>query len=594
MHSRAVRALCCAWLLCLAGWGAALEGITRAVGIDSPGIGSSQYGYLVYLPPGYDQDANHTTWPLWIFLEGAGEGGPGTVASMSSTSSGLVRHGPMRELWRLTEEFDDTVAPDYPMIVISPQINDGGTDIPKLDQFISAMLATYRIDAERVVLSGMSSGGSLAMDYTSHSATYAQRLAGSMPIVSNRIYPTDGTGPDAARNAAKTHLWFITSYGNLAASLSSEDEWCDAIAQVLVSPAIPSPPVMMIAHPATVGALGDVEDRTATLSATGAWTWRAGSIATSATFSNRRRVGAFQPDDTSALMLGMYKDGGHVIWQDAVNNPAVLNWIVTRERQRPWSGLPLSIPGTIQAEDFDRGGPGRGFSEATPGNQGGSTYRQRSWPQWTRPAPAYRLRYDPAAVDEPVDVSAAGDVIQVEMSRGEWLAYSTLIAQDGRYEVTVSASSTVGALMHLSVDGADVTGPISISDTGGTGRVRTTALVIVELTAGHRQVRMMLDDGSAGIDKLNVSMFVPPPPPVIIEPGPVPPPKPEPEPQPEPLPQQPQPEPKPLPEPPPEPVSSPDDSGDGCGGGSGLVGLAGFLALVGLSRRRARGDRSRR
>ena len=37
----------------------------------------------------------------------------------------------------------------------------------------------------------------------------------------------------------------------------------------------------------------------------------------------------------------------------------------------PFSGVPIAIPGTIQAEDFDNGGEGVGYHDASTGNSGG-------------------------------------------------------------------------------------------------------------------------------------------------------------------------------------------------------------------------------
>ena len=487
----------------------ALEGTKLEVGKDTPLIGNSPMGYLAYLPPGYYSDTT-TKWPLWIFVEGLGEGGPGTVAGLLSPNNGVVRHGPMRELWRPwagNGNYDWATPHDYPMIVMSPQAGEasngyrGVMDIAKLDQFLTAMLSTYRIDPDRVVLTGMSTGGGDTVFYTSYRAANARRLAGCISMVGTKNYPTDGSGPAAAANLSLTNMWLMTAFDDLGGggTVYTTYAWSNAIAKALGAPDAPKAENIYPYSPG--GTVASPYHQNASLNAAKSWTWRQG------TTPDRRGDGAFLTDDSSQLMLGMYRNGGHGIWQDAINNPAVLNWIITRQRQLPFAGTPVLIPGLVQAETFDRGGPGRGFNEMTPGNQGNSAFRQRILPQWSRSAPTNELIYANTAVNEAVEVSEQAGQIYAVLDPKEWLAYASDAAMSGSYSVTLRASSTAGAVVRLLWDEVDVTGPITVPATGGEASF-ADLVRSVTLIEGKKLLKLLVSSGTVSVDSLAFSLPV--------------------------------------------------------------------------------------
>ncbi len=86
-------------------------------------------------------------------------------------------------------------------------------------------------------------------------------------------------------------------------------------------------------------------------------------------------------------------------------------------------GSPFSIPGTIEAEDFDIGGEGLTYHDSDPQNVGG----------------AYRMA-------EGVDIESRPDggfhIAYVEA--GEWLEYTVDVQQSGPYTVTTSVASLDG------------------------------------------------------------------------------------------------------------------------------------------------------
>ena len=109
-----------------------------------------QLDYLIHLPADYDVEADRT-WPLVIFLHGAGERG--------NDLEKLKKWGPPKFIEEQTLPAELQQA-----IIVSPQCpadqwwaND--TMIASLDQMFADILADHAVDIDRVYLTGVSMGG---------------------------------------------------------------------------------------------------------------------------------------------------------------------------------------------------------------------------------------------------------------------------------------------------------------------------------------------------------------------------------------------------------------------------------------------------
>jgi len=143
-----------------------------------------------------------------------------------------------------------------------------------------------------------------------------------------------------------------------------------------------------------------------------------------------------------------------------------------------FTGLPQSIPGIIQAEDFDGGGEGVGFRDTDASNNGGQ-YRATA-----------------------VDVETAGDSPGAYnvgwTSAGEWLNYSVNVAADGLYTLQARvASSGDGGVFHIEFDGVNKTGPMTNSDSGGWQTWRTLTKTNISLSGGPHIMRLVMDSNGA-------------------------------------------------------------------------------------------------
>lgn len=139
--------------------------------------------------------------------------------------------------------------------------------------------------------------------------------------------------------------------------------------------------------------------------------------------------------------------------------------------QEPFEGR-ATIPGKIEAENFDRGGEGIAYHETTDENQAGADYR-----------------------DAPVDIGDAegGNYTLGYIEPDEWLEYSVTVEADGEYDVLVSvASAEGGGPLYVEVDGEDVTGPIDVPNTGSwTSYQSVTGAEGVSLSGGDHVIRVV-------------------------------------------------------------------------------------------------------
>lgn len=123
--------------------------------------------YLLYLPPGYEQQAQ---WPLILFLHGRGERGDDLDLVKKI---GLAKNIEQGE--------------DYPFIIVSPQCPASSfwiEEVEALNALLDHILATYAADPQRVYLTGLSMGGAGTWALATR---YPQRFAAIAPICGSGV-----------------------------------------------------------------------------------------------------------------------------------------------------------------------------------------------------------------------------------------------------------------------------------------------------------------------------------------------------------------------------------------------------------------------
>lgn len=129
----------------------------------TPGL---NIGYYEYLPENYSIGANY---PVVIFLHGVGEKGNGT------TDLARVKvNGPPKMIDNGT---------NFGFICITPQTNWPHDWKPEyVDEIIEMVKTQYKVDANRIYLTGLSMGGAGTFDYAGYSKTNANKLAAIVPM----------------------------------------------------------------------------------------------------------------------------------------------------------------------------------------------------------------------------------------------------------------------------------------------------------------------------------------------------------------------------------------------------------------------------
>lgn len=135
----------------------------------------------------------------------------------------------------------------------------------------------------------------------------------------------------------------------------------------------------------------------------------------------------------------------------------------------PFRGSPVSVPGRIQAEDFDLGGEGVAYHDADASNIG----------------LAYRS-------SEGVDMEFSSVGVDVYwITAGEWLEYTFEVSEAGIYNFAPSVATVPGfGNLTLLIDNVDMSGKRRVPSTGGWSFWRPIDIRNVSLSAGTHIMRL--------------------------------------------------------------------------------------------------------
>jgi predicted peptidase len=159
-----------------------------------------KFEYFLFLPEGYRKHGKR--WPLMLFLHGAGDAG---------TNMDRVKIlGPPKVV-----EFRT----DFPFILVSPQSPVRSWNLDALNALLDDVTHRYRVDKDRVYLTGASMGGT---------ATWA--LAAAHPEKFAAIVPICGSGdPAEAKKLAGLPIWVFHGASDPVVPLHRAKEMVDAV-----------------------------------------------------------------------------------------------------------------------------------------------------------------------------------------------------------------------------------------------------------------------------------------------------------------------------------------------------------------------------
>ncbi|WP_313982596.1 PQQ-dependent sugar dehydrogenase [Xanthocytophaga flavus] len=164
----------------------------------------------------------------------------------------------------------------------------------------------------------------------------------------------------------------------------------------------------------------------------------------------------------------------------AVNTTYTANYAVTSSIQNPYGGLPWSVPGKIEAEDFDTGGQSIAYNDLSTGNSGNG----------------YRTTED---VD--IEGCSEGGFNIGWVATGEWLEYTVNITSAGVYTLQTRIATTgAGKTMHIELDGQNISGTINVPNTGGFQSWQTVSVTTPALTVGTKVLRVVFESNDINLN----------------------------------------------------------------------------------------------
>jgi predicted peptidase len=139
---------------------------------------TAKLDYLLFLPEGYGK--TNRRWPLMLFLHGSGESGTDLAK--------VKAHGPPKVV---------ESKPDFPFILVSPQSPGRGWNPDTLNALLDEIIHKYRVDKNRVYLTGLSMGG---FGTWTLAAEHPEKFAAIVPICG-------GGNPADAKKLAQLPIW---------------------------------------------------------------------------------------------------------------------------------------------------------------------------------------------------------------------------------------------------------------------------------------------------------------------------------------------------------------------------------------------------
>ncbi|MCC6288569.1 MAG: hypothetical protein IT249_11860, partial [Chitinophagaceae bacterium] len=168
-------------------------------------------GFYESLPVDYDAQPTKK-FPLIVFFHGSGERGNGTTDISKVASIALpkmIKDGIFPSSFNVGGE-------KFSFIVISPQMKDPSDLINGVDKVIDYAIKNYRVDEQRIYLTGLSLGGLTSWWYVANAQKYADRLAALLLVCPGVDTAASNGNPNpkgGILNAVNTNLpvWITTN-----------------------------------------------------------------------------------------------------------------------------------------------------------------------------------------------------------------------------------------------------------------------------------------------------------------------------------------------------------------------------------------------
>ena len=152
----------------------------------------------------------------------------------------------------------------------------------------------------------------------------------------------------------------------------------------------------------------------------------------------------------------------------------------------PYGGIAASLPGVVQAEDFNLGGEGVAYHDADTTNSGG-LYRPTE------------------GVDIQATTDTGGGYNVGWTSAGEWLKYTINVASSGTYNITLRiAAAAAGGAARIQFNGLDQA-TFTIPNTGGGQTWQDVTASNTTLTIGQQIMCLAVDAGGFNVNYIKIA-----------------------------------------------------------------------------------------
>ncbi len=193
---------------------------------------SNTGGFYEYLPVNYN--STNTQYPLIIFIHGLGELGDG-----NSQLSRVLANGTPKQMNNGTFPATFNVnGKSYSFLAIIPQFIQWPSS-NDIESIINYAITNYRVDKDRIYLTGLSMGGGAVWDYIGASQANANRIAAVVPIC-GATSPTNAKCEKIA--TANVAVWATHNSGDGTVSSSNTVGFVNGINS---QPEAPTPPAKM-------------------------------------------------------------------------------------------------------------------------------------------------------------------------------------------------------------------------------------------------------------------------------------------------------------------------------------------------------------
>jgi hypothetical protein len=156
-------------------------------------------------------------------------------------------------------------------------------------------------------------------------------------------------------------------------------------------------------------------------------------------------------------------------------------------------GMPIPLPGRLEAENYDVGGEGISYHDTTPANIFGKY----------RTSPNEGVDVEDRCSGNP---NTCFDVTAIDP--GEWSEYTIAVATTGTYSIKLGVAAPSVSHMHIEVDGSDASGPIAVMPTNNLFVAQVTGLTL-GLSQGRHIMRLVFDEVGISLNWIEFAVVAP-------------------------------------------------------------------------------------